>query len=351
MKQYYSDVIQYRGSHYDFGYFQGERLKYSPILANREEQQEKRRGRRFLVDSKTTQDIIGQIAPGILDEIRGLADALNLEMEKAFSLFGGYYIEYPRTRSGCSIFTDSNFMVRNYDSQPRSYEGRYMFYQPTDYGYATIGPSMQITGRMDGMNEKGLVMGYNFTHSKKAGDGFICNMIGRLILETCADAEEAITLLKKLPHRHSFSYVLLDRTGTSYVVEASPRKVVARESNVCTNHFHLLNEENRYRQEETREREQNILNEQQNAANPYEAFKVMNSLENGIFSQKYDGAAGTIHTSVYFQEELTAMFAIGADRQPVIFDFNKWLQGEDTNVTRIKGELEYHRPFVNRRII
>ena len=192
-------------------------------------------------------------------------------------------------------------------------------------------------------------MGYNFTHSKKSGDGFLCNMIGRLILETCANVDEAISLLKEIPHRHSFSYVLLDPSGESYVIEASPRQVAARKSNVCTNHFHLLDEENRYRQEETREREQTILNEQQHATNPYEGFKVMNSLDHGVFSKKYDAAAGTIHTSAYFPKELKAWFVIGHDRMPVIFDFNKWLQRDNVHITRVKGELDYHRPFVNMR--
>ena len=31
----------------------------------------------------------------------------------------------------------------------------------------------------------------------------------------------------------------------------------------------------------------------------------------------------------------------------VIFDFNKWLEGENVNVRQIKGMLDYHRPFVN----
>ncbi|MFA1822028.1 C45 family autoproteolytic acyltransferase/hydrolase [Virgibacillus oceani] len=345
MKQYYSDVIQYRGTHYDFGLFQGELLKDSSILPNREKQWGPKKDRHFLTDSAVYKDIMAKIAPAILEEIHGLSDALHMDMEKAFRLFGGHYLEF--TRSGCSIFSDPNFMVRNYDSHPRGYEGRYMMYQPTDKGYAVIGPSMQITGRIDGMNEKGLVMGYNFTHSKKSGDGFLCNMIGRLILEVCTNVDEAISLLKEIPHRHSFSYVLLDPAGESYVVEASPRQVTARKSNVCTNHFHLLDEENRYRQEETREREQTILDEQHHAANPYDAYKVMNSLNHGVFSKKYGASAGTIHTSMYFPKELKAWFVVGHDRMPVIFDFKKWLQEENVNITRVKGELDFHRPFVN----
>lgn len=345
MRKFHSDVIQYRGSHYDFGYFQGELLRDSPILPNREKQWGPRKDRHFLINPKEYIEIISNISPGILDEIHGLADALEMDMEKAFRLFGGYYLEY--TRSGCSIFTDADFMVRNYDSHPRGYEGRYLFYEPTDGGYAVIGPSMQITGRIDGMNEKGLVMGYNFTHSKKSADGFICNMIGRLILETCANVADAVSLLQDIPHRHSFSYILLDSDGETFVVEASPRQVAVRKSNVCTNHFHVLDEENRYRQEETRQREKTILEQQQNATDPYQAFKVMNNPDHGVFSKKYDAAAGTIHTSVYFPKSLKAWFVIGPDREPVIFDFAKWLKGDNVSVKQIKGELEYHRPFVN----
>ena len=72
-------------------------------------------------------------------------------------------------------------------------------------------------------------MGYNLINRVRSDDGFVCNMIGRMILETCANVDEAIVFLKEVPHRRSFSYVLLDQTGQSVVVEASPREIVVRQ--------------------------------------------------------------------------------------------------------------------------
>ena len=39
-------------------------------------------------------------------------------------------------------------------------------------------------------------MAYNFMHRKKPANGFVCYMIGRLILELCKDVDGAIQLLK-----------------------------------------------------------------------------------------------------------------------------------------------------------
>src|SRR5699024_11762038 len=101
-------------------------------------------------------------------------------------------------------------------------------------------------------------------------------MNGSHIIETCAEIKKTINLLRNIPHRHAFSYSLLDPSGESFVVEASPRNVIARKSNVCTNHCHILDEENRYRQDDSRRREIAMQKEQQFATNPYEAFQILN---------------------------------------------------------------------------
>ncbi|WP_085992090.1 C45 family autoproteolytic acyltransferase/hydolase [Oceanobacillus senegalensis] len=344
MRYVYSDIIQFRGSHYDFGYMQGELLKNSPILENRKKQWSANK-RNFHVDEKIVVDTMKRFSPAIMEEINGLADSLAMNTKQALIEFGGYYLEYGR--SGCSTFSGENFLIRNYDNDPITYEGRYVAYQPTDGGYATIGPTMQITGRTDGLNEKGLALGYNFVHRKKSDDGFVCNMIGRIVLENCANTKEAIDLLQEVPHRHSFNYILLDHSGESTVVECSPRKVTSRKSNACTNHFEVLTDENRYRMDDSIKRMESMQKQESDITDGYKAFRMMNDINGEVFSTKYGAWAGTIHTTGYFPKELKAWLSLGGDRPPYIVNFNEWLQGKNLHATKVKGELYSHSIFVN----
>lgn len=345
MKQVISDVIQFRGSHYDFGRFQGRDLADSPILPTRRRQLKKQAKRHYIVDEEKIKPIIQHFSPGIWEELLGLTDALEISTEEAIREFGGYYFEYGK--SGCSILTGDQFMIRNYDNDPITYEGRYILYAPTDGGYATIGPSMQITGRTDGLNEKGLAMGYNFINRLRSDDGFVCNMIARLVLETCATVDEAIELLKEIPHRHSFSYSLVDATGKTIVVEASSSEVVTREGTVCTNHFEKLTKENRYRMDDSLRRYEAMATQQAKIGSVYDAYRILNDADKGVFSKNYGAWAGTIHTAAYLPAHMQAWIAFGSDRLPLIFDFKKWLAGTDVNAKQIKGGLESTNGFIN----
>ncbi|MGM0854860.1 MAG: C45 family autoproteolytic acyltransferase/hydrolase [Bacillota bacterium] len=342
MKKIHSDVIQFRGSHYDFGYMQGEKIKESITVRNRENQWKVRKPR-FSINIEEAKQAIIKFAPGVWNELIGLQEALGWPMEKVLKEFGGYRVEY--TKSGCSIVTGENYLIRNYDYHPKTYEGRYTFYQPTDGGYSIIGPSQRVTGRMDGMNEKGLAIGYNFMHRKNPGDGFICCMIGRLILESCANVTEAVEMLKEIPHRHSFSYVVYDKSGETFIVETSPRGVEVRQSNACTNHFEVMTHENRNHLVDSKRRLSIIRDKQTTDA--HLAFRLMNDTDKGVFSDLYGSWAGTIHTSAYFPKEMKAWFALGGDREPVVFDFAKWLEGEDVVLEKILGEVNTDIPFVH----
>lgn len=344
VKQIYSSVIQFRGSHYDFGYMQGELLKDSLTVRNRENQWKVRKPR-FTVEEAEVKTAISRFAPAIWEEILGLQEALKWPMERTLMEFGGYRLNY--YRSGCSIMTGENYLIRNYDYHPKTYDGRFTLFQPSDGGYAIIGPSQRITGRMDGLNEKGFTMGYNFMNRKNPGDGFVCNMIGRLLLETCENVQDATDLLNEIPHRHSFSYVVYDKTGETVIIEASPRNVIVRQSNACTNHFEIMKDENRHHLDDSKRRLEIIQEQQTNTVSAKDAFRLLNDSNKGVFSKLYGSWAGTIHTSGYLPKEMKAWFALGGNQEPTEIDFANWLNGEDLNIDKIYGEVDTDIPFVH----
>lgn len=309
----YSDVLQFRGSHYEFGLFQGEKLRESPYFKKHAPLYNRMR-QKYVVDVAAIQSLFEQFAPPLIDEIQGLADALALDLPAAYLHFAGYYANI---RSGCSIMLEPNYIVRNYDNAPSTYDGRFVFFAPSDGGYATAGPTMQITGRMDGMNEHGLSIGYNFVNTKQHGDGFVCNMIGRIVLENCRNITEAVALLKEIPHKHAFNYCLLDASGNSVIVEASARRVETVNSLVCTNHFRTMTEENRYRMDDSLAREQIMTAALQDAPTLQEAYATMNDIAAGVFATKYGAWDGTLHTTCYVPKALKLTVTIGSSPPPI----------------------------------
>ncbi|KAB7665133.1 C45 family autoproteolytic acyltransferase/hydolase [Bacillus sp. B1-b2] len=345
MKNVFADIIQFRGTHYEFGFKQGEILKDSYLVKNRENQWKIRKPK-FSIDVEDTKKAFQQFAPLIWEELIGFRDALKWPMERVLLEFCGYRLNIDQ--SGCSIYVGKDYLIRNYDYHPKTYDGRYTIFQPTDGGYAMIGPSQRCTGRMDGMNEKGLAMGYNFMNRKRPGDGFVCNMIGRLLLELCANTEEAIALLKEIPHRHSFSYVLFDTTcETPYIVETSPRRVEVRKDFACTNHFAIMMEENRHVLDDSKRRLDIINQHQHLGLNGEEAFRLLNGSQSGVFSTLYESWAGTIHTSAYFPKELKAWFVLGGDQKPIELNFSKWLEGNNFSMQKIEGKVDTDLPFLH----
>lgn len=330
-------TFEFRGNHYDHGVAQAEWLKSTKMLENREKEWKIRRPR-FDIDIDETKKIYQEFAPPIWDELMGLQDTLKYPLEQILLNYGHYRV-YAKD-SGCSIFLGTDYMVRNYDYNPATYDGRFSLFQPNDGGYAQIGPTSRVTGRMDGMNEHGLSMGYNFMHRKKPGDGFVCYMIGRLILETCKNIDEAVALLKEIPHRTSFSYILMDKQNRRITVEATPRSVVTKQNNLCTNHFEVLTHENRNYIKESIERYNRIEHITNEHMSLEDAIRYFNDPQYEIYSKLFKSWSGTIHTSAYIPDQLQMKIALGENGMLHTFNFQDWLDGKPIDLNSISGQID-----------
>ncbi|WP_112181003.1 C45 family autoproteolytic acyltransferase/hydolase [Paraliobacillus zengyii] len=339
MRKYYADIIQFRGDHEAFGYEQGKWLLGSPLFKIYQQQHTRTKRPRFAVNTEEATDWLAALFPALLNELKGISAAIGFTIEQTIEFFSGYQQEWKR--SGCSILTGPDFLIRNYDFHPKTYEGRFAIYQPPSAkGYATIGASQRIVGRADGMNEVGLTVGYNFVNRRNPGNGFIPTIITRMLLEQCATNEEAISLIKKVPHRHSFNYVIADKLGNSHVIEATAQAIRVKESKISTNHFDMLPEANRYHLADSRRRYAILKKQPVYSIRKEQAFQLFNNIEEEIFSKKYSQSAGTLHTSLYDQKNLDVYLALGNNRKPTPFSFKNWLDGENTTIKKVIGVID-----------
>jgi predicted choloylglycine hydrolase len=151
---------------------------------------------------------------------------------------------------GCSTvawYVDGHALIgRNYDYWPlQARRQRIRFQpQPNASSYATLGARGGAPcGRYDGMNEHGLFVSLHVIMSDMPDavqPGVPFHLVGRLALELCRTAQEAATLLTRMPHLSSLNYLVAD-PHEAFVIEADPRRVRAlpMQSDViaATNHF------------------------------------------------------------------------------------------------------------------
>jgi predicted choloylglycine hydrolase len=107
------------------------------------------------------------------------------------------------------------------------YEARFALVQARG-SYASIGSSGLLTGRLDGMNERGLSLGLHLVKARPQSPGLSSVVLVRRVLDSCATTAEAIEALRRLPHAMQYNYSLLDAGGVAAVVEAAPGAVAVR---------------------------------------------------------------------------------------------------------------------------
>lgn len=323
-------IVELRGNYYQFGVEQSKKLMSSPLLSQMDTH----------VNSLKAKEIIKHISPKLFQELKGLAEGMKMDLDTIIKCYSGYDVTFPEM--GCTALVHDGYYVRNYDFSPELYDARLVFSNPTN-GYASVGFSQQIIGRLDGMNEKGLAVGLHFVNNEHKGEGFIATTIVRLVLEQCGNITEAIKLIKNLPHGYCYNYSITDRSGKSAIVEASPERQVIKFTNplICANHFEseVLRAKNRLGIQGSVKRKDyvnSLLAEELSLMSVYRHF---NDGDSPLFFKHYKEYFGTLHTVIYSPKDLSLIVGIGENSEPMMFSLKAFMKGTMILPKSIKGMI------------
>ncbi|GLR85565.1 C45 family autoproteolytic acyltransferase/hydolase [Bradyrhizobium iriomotense] len=343
-KPFRVSIAQCRGTPYEVGRAQARLFATTP------------KGRAFL-RSKTTrfpwwfnlraeQRMFAKYAPALWEELCGLADELGITMERAALRFGNDGMRPPI--GGCSAAISADVYGRNYDYRPRYYGAQFVLLQASGCN-ASIGSSHQLTGRLDGMNEYGLMIGLHQVKKSPRFPGLSADLIVRMILDQCSTTKEAVARLRELPHAMQYNYSLLDAGGCAAVVEAGAGAVAARTDAwlACTNHFQspLLRPLNhRVRAAHSEHRLSPLEAWASRGLSAEQMFTALNRSTSPAFFHGYFRGGGTLHTIVGEPTKRRVLIGIGGDAAALEEDmldvsFDRWLAGEDLPVTHLQGQL------------
>ncbi|MDP5274264.1 C45 family autoproteolytic acyltransferase/hydolase [Chengkuizengella axinellae] len=213
--------------------------------------------------------MIDRICPGFTDEIQGFADEVNIEAEKILC-----YVNSFHDSPNCCQFA----VLPSNTSNGHFYVGRSYEYFVRDERSLCItrvkgkpkhmGFSLQNAGRMDGMNEYGLVVSMSSTAYLKPLEGFGCEfwIAIRAILDRCKNVYEAQCLLEEIPLCTNANILVADTSNHVAIFEIASFSEQKKKINVrkpvgdlivSTNHYvshemkefdeyHLWNSEIRY---------------------------------------------------------------------------------------------------------
>jgi predicted choloylglycine hydrolase len=190
--------------------------------------------------------------PELLEEIKGIAETINIDFKKIVYLLIcseiQFFTDLLKIPRGCTIFGIRNkkgvFVGRNYDWEPSAANNivghtfinseRYSYESFTDTG---IGSNMAE----DAVNDRGLYIGLTFADNHKWSYGLSSLHICRLIAETCTTVDEALAVFSRVPMCCPKNYFIADKAGDMAVVEHTSKrfKILYPKNDILiqTNHY------------------------------------------------------------------------------------------------------------------
>ncbi|MBS4196824.1 C45 family autoproteolytic acyltransferase/hydolase [Lederbergia citri] len=303
------------GSYYENGLSIGAMLKQSPVMQTQFEELQKAYSLQQNIDE--IKEALNVYCPPLFEELQGIIDGSGHLEADVLRMLAGY--DMPQlSELGCTSFITSDFYVRNYDFSPKVYDSLFIK-NNTIYGNTQF-----LVGRLDGMNHNGLVVGLHFVNNEFYQKGFLCSTIVRIVLEMCKDVEEAIQLLKKLPHAACYNYSLLDRKGNFAVAEASPGEIhiLTRPNELaCVNKFQT-EKMGAYNRKWTGSSEDRlaVLENVNTSRTAEELHDWFSQTDSPLFYTDYDQFFGTLYTVSYIPNESKIYLTAAGSKERLLIE-------------------------------
>lgn len=339
MEPFQVDILQLRKRPYETGVALGKHVKHKPIfnILNRVTKPE--------VDIQNVEQIFSTYSPHLIEELHGLSESLEIPYKKTVAMFSGY--DVPKFQAmGCSAYMTDSYYVRNYDFSPVLYDHVFSLLD-NEQSFASAGYNLQVIGRHDGVNERGLVIGLHFVSFNDFQIGVSAWTAVRIVLDCCKTIEDAVSLLKEIPHAACYNFSIADEAGQKAVVEASPSKVVVRDgegevSLACVNHFSSkeMRDKNRTQIERSIKREKYIKTLQDLSIGQNEVVERFKEKESPLFFTDYDEFFGTLHTFSYSFKTKNIVTCLAGSTDELSFDFHQWCLGKDLAEQSLYGNIE-----------
>jgi predicted choloylglycine hydrolase len=235
------------GSYYDMGTHLGKMLRGKLVLPKASSEK--------LAWAANCEKVMEEYTPELLEELRGIAEVANFKQEdlNAILLYDCSYIKnyYLSPMQRCTVFTipgknvegGEPVLARNYDWLTEVQEYFAVHWIKPTKKFRSILFTDHYVGGFGGVNEAGFACGCTVAafYNGSIKPRMMLNMTIRWLLDNFTKVEDAVNFLEEIPLSEGNIYLLVDKTGASARVEASPDKIVTTtacdEFMIATNHF------------------------------------------------------------------------------------------------------------------
>jgi len=232
----------------------------------------------------------------------------------------------PPLFAACSMVTwpSASMLLRNYDYPPAMCDATML--AASWGGVRTVAMADCTWGALDGINEHGLAVAISFGGRPVVGDGFGIGLIVRYLLQVTATVVDALAVLDRVPVRMPYNVALLDAAGGAAVAFISPDRPMVVSDRLSAANRQGTSEWPEY-EEFCGTLERETLLDESVALGPTAEQLLDRMLTPPVFRSTADSPWGTVYTSVYDTNSLSATLAWpGTAWKQSLWDFEEGVQ-------------------------